>query len=125
MYSGVGRMNTVIGRLKDEGDRVPEGLFSTWEEKRRVHRRVRKRFFLLLALRSRTDLESLHLQLSSIKATSSISLPSLASVHLPSLPIAASSLLNTYDASRRAGAQTSTNAPTPAAASEEYNGPNL
>jgi hypothetical protein len=104
---------------------VPERLFSTWKEERRVHRLVRKRFFLLLALRSRTDLEPLHLQLSSIKATSSISLPSLASTHLPSLPTAASSLLSTYNASRRAGAQTSTNAPTPAVAPEEDNGPDL
>jgi hypothetical protein len=102
-------MNAIIGRLMDEGDSVTEGLFSTWEEERRVHRLVRKLFFLPLALRSRTDLEPLHLQLYPIKATSSIFLPSLASLastHLPSLPIAAFSLLNTYNASRRAGAQT-------------------
>jgi hypothetical protein len=117
---------------------VLEGLFSSWEEERRVHRLVSKAFFLFPAAPSKADISPHHLQLSSIKATSSIrspppptsSLPSLSSTlsstHLPSLPTAASSLLNTYNASRRAGPQSSsTNAPTPAVAPEEDNGPDL
>lgn len=40
-YYGSGRMETVVGRLVGESDRVVQNLVEGWEEERRVGRLVR------------------------------------------------------------------------------------
>lgn len=136
-------MRSVVGRLQQEGDRVLESLVSGWEEERRVGRMVSdlpkpslfscRRFCstkpvlnsdLFFASPSQTQLtatltsppiRSSHqptVQPSSLSAT-------LSSTHLPSLPNAATSLLNTYNPTRRVVSATSPSS----TAAEEDTGP--
>ncbi|KAL7411046.1 COG4 transport protein-domain-containing protein [Mrakia frigida] len=107
-YYGPGRTRSVVGRLQEEGDRVLESLVSGWEEERRVGR-------MLTATLTSPPIRSSHqptVQPSSLSAT-------LSSTHLPSLPNAATSLLNTYNPTRRVVSATSPSS----TAAEEDTGP--
>ncbi|CED83209.1 Golgi transport complex COD1 protein [Phaffia rhodozyma] len=105
-YYGSGRMKAVVGRLQEEVDRVVKGLLEGWEEERRVRR-------LLSATKNATT-----------AARSPFSPPPpqsvLSSSHLSSLPNAATSLLNTYNANRKVTPSSSTPTPHPA---DEDTGP--